>query len=100
MCHVSGDASVGPALHGVVGKRGRPWLTRWLKEPERMVAEKDPVATDLLAKYGGVLMPNLGLSDADVSALLDFLEAPSKGAQAKAEPKPVSPPGPPKYAGP
>ena len=65
---------VGPDLGGVTRARERPWLMRWLKEPDRMLAEKDPLATALLERYK-VAMPNLRLSEADIAALLDYLDA-------------------------
>lgn len=38
-----------------------------------MIAEKDPIATALLAEYRNVMMPNLRLSQVDVAALLEFM---------------------------
>jgi len=58
----------------VVRKRDRAWLTRWLAEPDKMVAEKDPLAVALLAEYDNVLMPNLRLSGDDIQALLAYIE--------------------------
>ena len=73
-CH-SGDETVGPSLKGVVALRGETW-----------VAEKDPVATQLLARYGGVPMPNLELQPAQVSALVEYMKGASKPAsQPKAD---------------
>jgi cytochrome oxidase Cu insertion factor (SCO1/SenC/PrrC family) len=80
-CHTIGapedslaaQRSVGPDLAGVTQRRQRAWLVRWLKEPDRMLAEKDPVAMALMARFNSVPMPNLRLSDADVHALLDHL---------------------------
>ncbi|HEX7624404.1 MAG TPA: hypothetical protein VF400_12585, partial [Anaeromyxobacteraceae bacterium] len=63
-----------PKLDGVVALRGRTWLTRWLKAPEKLVDEKDPVALELLARHGDVLMPNLELSDEQVTALVDHMD--------------------------
>jgi protein SCO1/2 len=74
-CHMPGDTSVGPDLAGVVRRRDRTWLARWIKAPEKLVAERDPAAVELVASHGDVLMPNLGLSDGDVSAVIEFLEA-------------------------
>ena len=65
---------LGPDLSGVVRKRDRAWLTRWLAEPDKMVAEKDPLAVALLAEYDNVLMPNLRLSGDDIQALLAYIE--------------------------
>lgn len=90
-CHtVGGDAAhsehpVGPDLEGVVGRRPRAWLERWLREPDRMLAERDPIALDLLARSGGVAMPNLRLAQDEVAALLDYLDEASRPVQQHAE---------------
>jgi protein SCO1/2 len=72
-CHQPNGASVGPDLAGVLERRDRAWVTRWIKEPDRMLAEKDPVAVQLVREHRGVEMPNMGLSDADVAAVVDHL---------------------------
>lgn len=81
-CHTIGAAensvaamrSIGPDLAGVTRLRDRQWLQHWLKEPDRMLAEKDPLATELFARYNKVAMPNLRLNDAEVDALLRYLD--------------------------
>lgn len=73
-CHSLGkDDGIGPGLHGVTERRDRKWLARWIKEPDLMLKEEDPIAVDLLSRYDKVLMPNLRLTDADVEALINFL---------------------------
>ena len=75
-------------------KRDPAWLSRWLQFPDRMLAEKDPLAMQLYTKYREVPMPNLGLNDVDVQALVDYMQRESRqveqanasdgvGAQAK-----------------
>jgi protein SCO1/2 len=51
------------------------WLKRWIKEPDKLLAEKDPIAIDLYNRYNKVLMPNLRLSDSDAEALIDYLDS-------------------------
>lgn len=75
-CHtIGGGDGVGPDLRGVAAKRDAAWLERWIREPDRMLAEKDPTATALLAEFRQVPMPNLGVSEADARALIDYLSA-------------------------
>jgi len=69
-----GKPPVGPDLLWVTRKRDRAWLTRWLAEPDKMLAENDPLATTLLAEYDNVAMPNLRLSEVDIQALLAYFE--------------------------
>jgi protein SCO1/2 len=73
-CHTLGQGdSVGPDLAGVTQQRERAWLERWLAEPDKMLAEGDPIALALFAQYKNVPMPNLHLSESDVAALLAYL---------------------------
>jgi protein SCO1 len=75
-CHTIGNGDgVGPDLAGVTTRRERGWLARYLVEPDRVLAEGDPIATALHAKYQNIPMPNLKLSQDDVAALLAYLEA-------------------------
>jgi protein SCO1/2 len=78
-CHTvgAGDA-LGPDLLGVTGNRDRVWLRRWLKNPDQVLAAKDPIATALYAKYQQLMMPNLRLSDGDVEALIDYIDTESR----------------------
>jgi protein SCO1 len=75
-CHTIGKGdAVGPDLAGVTTRRERDWLIRYLKMPDQMLAENDPIAVALFAKYKNVPMPNLRLSDGEIAALLSFMEA-------------------------
>ena len=59
-CHsVGGGVRVGPDLAGVVARRDADWLSRWIAEPDAMLAEGDPIATELLAEFNSITMPNL-----------------------------------------
>ncbi|MEX5350479.1 SCO family protein [Pseudomonas juntendi] len=86
-CHSLGDAGpsasggIGPDLLGVTRQRDARWLVRWLKEPDRMLAEKDPLAMLLYDQYKGLAMPNLRLGDTEVSALLTYLEEETQRVQ-------------------
>jgi protein SCO1/2 len=72
-CHTADGRSVGPSLVGVTDRRSREWLVRWIAAPDRMIAQKDPLAVELLKQYRGVPMPNLDLSEADAAAIVDHL---------------------------
>ena len=76
-CHKFGADGVGPDLMAVAEKHDRNWLTRWIKEPDKMLAERDPLATALLKKYS-IPMPNMRLTDQDVEAVIAYIEAESK----------------------
>jgi protein SCO1/2 len=77
-CHtVGGGDRIGPDLAGVTQRRNQVWLERYLKEPEKVLAEGDVTAKALFEKYNRVNMPNLNLGVDDVSSLLAFLSAQS-----------------------
>lgn len=84
-CHTIGETDaaaakqrLGPDLLGVTKKRDRAWLTRWLAEPDKMLAEKDPVATAMLAEYNNLAMPNLGMTEVEIQPLLAYIESESE----------------------
>jgi protein SCO1 len=75
-CHTVGKGdTVGPDLAGVTTRRDRGWLVRYLRAPDQMLADKDPVAVALYARYKNVPMPNLRLSAGEIAVLLGYLEA-------------------------
>ncbi|WP_044875191.1 SCO family protein [Pseudomonas sp. LFM046] len=71
---LGGLRGIGPDLLGVTRLRDPQWLTRWLKEPDVMLAEKDPLAIELYRQYNQVPMPNLRLTDVDIQALIRYLD--------------------------
>jgi protein SCO1/2 len=74
-CHTVGRGdSVGPDLAGVTTRRPRPWLERFIREPDTLLERGDPVATALYARYRQVAMPRQNLTAADVLSLIDFLD--------------------------
>lgn len=73
-CHSLGtEDGLGPGLQGVTQRRDKVWLARWLKMPDQMLSEKDPIAIDLFNRYKKLPMSNLRLSDADVEALIEYM---------------------------
>lgn len=73
-CHTIGEGDrLGPDLAGVVSSRPQAWLERWIREPDVMIAEGDPTARAMLPRYRNLPMPNLGLSRADVAAVVTYL---------------------------
>ena len=79
-CHTIGaGASLGPDLAGVTERRDRRWLTRWLLDPEQMLAAKDPLALELLANNRQLAMPSTGLTEQQVAELISYLASRSPG---------------------
>jgi protein SCO1/2 len=75
-CHTVGQGDgIGPDLAGVTARRGGAWVTRYIAEPDKMLADGDQIATELFAKYKSVRMPNLRLDAEEVAALLSLIES-------------------------
>lgn len=74
-CHTVGRGDrVGPDLAGLLQRRDRAWIARYIIEPDKVRAHNDQIALSLSQKYRAVRMPNLGMSESDVEDLLHFLE--------------------------
>ena len=75
-CHTIGaGVLVGPDLEGVFERRDRKWLAEFIRIPDQIILSGDPIVLEMLSEFNNVEMPNLGLSESDVEALLAFLES-------------------------
>lgn len=80
-CHtIGGGDFIGPDLAGVTNVREHAWLARFISEPDKVLAEKDPIATALFNRYNRINMPNLKLGERDVNSLISFIESMSQHA--------------------
>ncbi|MBI2186762.1 MAG: c-type cytochrome [Acidobacteria bacterium] len=83
VCHTNGGGDhIGPDLAGVTARRSREWLRQFILQPDRLLADGDAVAVELLNKYNGMPMPNLGLAADDVEEILAYLAGPGAGTGA------------------
>ncbi len=74
-CHTIGHGdSTGPDLKEIVLTKDTAWLKKWIKDPDAMVKSKDPDVMAKLKKYK-TQMPNLGLTDPEVDALLAYVRS-------------------------
>lgn len=90
-CHtIGGGKLVGPDLAGLPDRRDRAWVERFVLSPHEVIASGDPIAKQLVGKYG-MEMPDLGLTPSQVGAVLVYLGY--KGAPAPA-PAPTPSPAP------
>ena len=75
-CHSIGKGKlVGPDLAGVTSRREESWLIRQIKDPEGLIAEKDPIALQLLKDADDVPMPPPDLNDEEVVAVIAYLKS-------------------------
>jgi protein SCO1 len=82
-CHTIGRGDgVGPDLAGVTERRDRPWLARWIRDPQKLIDEGDPLAVELFARSERRPMPALRASDQQLEELLTFIEARSRAPEA------------------
>ncbi|CAG8865764.1 hypothetical protein PS627_01683 [Pseudomonas fluorescens] len=77
---------IGPDLLGVTRQREAKWLVRWLKSPDGMIAEKDPLAMLLYEQYNRLAMPNMRLGDTEITALLTYMEEETQRIQTPVNP--------------
>lgn len=74
-CHtIGGGQKIGPDLAGVTRARDHAWLARFVTSPAKMIEEGDPAAVALAEKYKPLQMPSLALANADVEAILRYID--------------------------
>jgi len=74
-CHTIGVGDrVGPDLRDVSARRDHAWLIKFISNPRKAFAENDPTALALAARFPGVRMPILGLTEADAEDVLTYLD--------------------------
>ncbi|MBI2860131.1 MAG: c-type cytochrome [Chloroflexi bacterium] len=92
-CHtVGGGRTVGPDLKGILDKRDRGWLIRFISTPDRLIAENDPLAAQMVKEYG-MPMPNMGLTPAQAEQVLAYLDGSGNAPSEKAPAEETAPPG-------
>ncbi|HEF4762881.1 TPA: SCO family protein [Pseudomonas putida] len=69
-----GLRSIGPDLIGVTRQRDPAWLNRWIREPDRMLSEKDPLAMELYERFNRIPMPNLRIDERSAQSIIEFLQ--------------------------
>jgi protein SCO1 len=83
-CHTIGNGDkVGPDLLGVTSVRERAWLSRMIMFPDKLIEEKDPIATALFKQYKELRMPRLGLAQEDVDTVIEFMKTQTAAADNK-----------------
>jgi mono/diheme cytochrome c family protein len=76
VCHTLGKNGVAPDLFGLTQRRPREWLVKWLRDSDEML-RSDSTARALLKEFKWIRMPSQYLGEADVEALLAFIESES-----------------------
>lgn len=94
-CHTVGSGDLlGPDLKDVTKNREQQWLVDFISNPDKMFASGDTTAVALFKQYGNQAMPNLGLSQEQVTAVIAYLQAQAGESQGEELSPPVElPPG-------
>ncbi len=84
-CHtIGGGRLTGPDLKGVLARKDREWLVRFIQNPQAMMDQGDQYALQLRQEARGVVMPTLnGMNSARAESLLTLIEAESKTRQSQ-----------------
>jgi mono/diheme cytochrome c family protein len=79
-CHtIGGGRLTGPDLKNVSQRKDRPWLARFIANPQAMIDSGDPYVLNLQQQSRNVVMPIVpNLNPARIQTLLDLIEAESK----------------------
>ncbi|HTF80360.1 MAG TPA: cytochrome c [Cytophagales bacterium] len=74
-CHNIHKSMVGPALKGILTRRELPWIVKWVQNPAKVVASKDPYALKLVADYesAGLMTGFAALKKADIENIIAYV---------------------------
>ena len=78
-CHSIGarEIPMGGSLKDITRKRDLEWLFNFIKDPKALL-KNDGLAKQLLRDFNNIPMPDQGLSDDEVIAIIEYLKAPEK----------------------
>ncbi len=80
-CHtINKGRLVGPDLANITDKRSRPWLNDFIRSPQTMIQKDDSIAVSLYKEYNQVMMPENNITDAEIDAILKYIEGESGDA--------------------
>lgn len=72
-CHHFNEDAIGPNLSGLTRQIETQWIKDFIKNPAAAIANKDPRAVELLAKYKSQMPGFPALTEQDLDALLSYL---------------------------
>jgi cytochrome c len=78
-CHniTEEKTTMGGGLKNITKTRDLEWLFNFIKDPKSML-KKDGLAKQLLREFNNIPMPQQGLTDEEVIAIIEYLKAPEK----------------------
>lgn len=73
-CHMLTDMRlVGPGLAGILDRRDRAWVKKWITNSQDLIASGDEQAIAVFEEYNKVPMLAYDLPDEDMEALIDYI---------------------------
>jgi glucose/arabinose dehydrogenase/mono/diheme cytochrome c family protein len=72
-CHNFNEDAIGPNLSGLTRQIETQWIREFIKNPAAAIANKDPRAAELLAKYKSQMPAFPALTEQDLDAFLSYL---------------------------
>ena len=83
-CHTIGQGRlVGPDLKNVTEKRSQDWLLSFIKSSTKMINSGDTDAKAMFEEYNKLLMPDNNYTDAQVVAVLSYIDQGGSGDAAQ-----------------
>jgi mono/diheme cytochrome c family protein len=77
-CHTIGRGDLaGPDLKGITEQQTRQWLINFISNPDQVITAGDLTAIALLKKYNYIVMPNMGLTHAQIVAVITYIQSTS-----------------------
>jgi mono/diheme cytochrome c family protein len=77
-CHTIGGGNLaGPDLKGVTEQQPQQWLVAFIDNPDQVITSGDPAANQLLREFNYVVMPSMGLTNAQILAVIGYIQAES-----------------------
>jgi mono/diheme cytochrome c family protein len=75
-CHTLGQGEmIGPDLDGIMDRRDRDWLIRFIRSSQTLIKNGDQLAVEVFEAYNKMIMPDQsGLSGAQIDAILAYID--------------------------
>lgn len=80
-CHsIGGGVVVGPDLEGVTERRTEEWLVPFIRSSSTVIESGDETALELFAEFEQSPMPDVSYSEAEILAVLRYIESGGDGS--------------------
>ncbi|VAW12276.1 hypothetical protein MNBD_BACTEROID03-2576 [hydrothermal vent metagenome] len=75
-CHkTSSKKSIGPGLANVHEKYSKEWFKKFVNSSQTLIKSGDADAIKIFEEYNKVVMPDQGLSDAELNTIFDYIKS-------------------------